>query len=272
MRNYYSRSTRRHYAKFNIVKETRNDERYAGSSMTNYYTEERGEIRERWRPLLECKRSVGDRRCFALLRRCYALGMLIVNGIDLRSAYSCLRANPSSTWESKIMKLLKAPLDLSNYLPNDEPQGELQTVILNLYQLQMKEMKVINPLPEIIWREETDDYYWLPHQLNNFIYSEIHDEYVDGELLARLDKRNLRRIKKRKIEQDELQGANIMGASIMKEILTDRTEEEKAIIKDGKYSTQQIDAAKKIFEKLTATPEEEGDGKVLTAMREEEAR
>ena len=78
------------------------------------------------------------------------------------------------------MKLLRTPLDLSKFLPSDEPQQELQTVILNLYQLQLNELKVINPLPEIIWREETEDYYWLPHQLSNFVYNEIHDEYVDG--------------------------------------------------------------------------------------------
>ena len=181
-----------------------------GSSFTNYYTEPRGEIREKWRPIDECNKSEGDKRCFALLRRCYALGMLIVNGIDLRSAYSCLRANPTSTWESKIMKLLGAPLDLSKFLPSEEPQHELQTIMLNLYQLQLKPIKVINPLPEIIWRDETEEYYWMPHQYSNFTYNETYKEYVDGELLATLTNRRSRKIRKRKKEDASERGAELM--------------------------------------------------------------
>ena len=94
MRKYYKSSTRRPYADFPLVKDARIDKRYYGSSLTNYYTEERGEIRERWFPIHACDNEA-DKKCFAVIRRCYALGMLIVNGIDLRSAYSCLRANPS---------------------------------------------------------------------------------------------------------------------------------------------------------------------------------
>ena len=100
MRKYYKSSTRRPYADFPLVKDARIDKRYYGSSLTNYYTEERGEIREKWFPLNLFKEPK-DKQCFALLRRCYALGMLIVNNVDLKSAYSCLRANPKSNWENK---------------------------------------------------------------------------------------------------------------------------------------------------------------------------
>ena len=132
MRKYYKTTTNRPYAQFNILKETRADKRYFGSSFSNYYTEERGEIRERWKSELDCNSNLTDRKCFALLRRCYALGMLIVNNVDLKSAYSCLRANPKSRWENKIMELLGNPLDLSKYLPSDEPQSYTQETILNL--------------------------------------------------------------------------------------------------------------------------------------------
>ena len=198
MRKYYKTTTNRPYAQFNILKETRADKRYFGSSFSNYYTEERGEIRERWKSELDCNSNLTDRKCFALLRRCYALGMLIVNGVDLRSAYSCLRANTESVWEKKIMKLLGSPLNLSKLFPTDETPNSTQTLILNLYQL--NEIKVINPLPEIVWRDETEDYYWIPHQYSNFVYNEKFDEYVDGELLATLTNRRSKKLAKQKAE------------------------------------------------------------------------
>ena len=152
--------------------------------------------------------GIQHKQCFALLRRCYALGMLIVNNVDLKSAYSCLRANPKSNWENKIMELLGNPLDLSKYLPSDEPQSYRQETILNLYQL--KEIKIINPLPEIVWRDETDEYYWMPHQYSNFIYKEEFDEYVDAELLATLQNKKKMRKRKGMKAQDELRGKDFM--------------------------------------------------------------
>jgi hypothetical protein len=106
------------------------------------------------------------------------------------------------------MELLGNPLDLSKYLPSDEPQSYTQETILNLYQL--KEIKIINPLPEIVWRDETDEYYWMPHQYSNFIYKEEFDEYVDAELLATLQNKKKMRKRKGMKAQDELRGKDFM--------------------------------------------------------------
>jgi len=68
--------------------------------------------------------------------------MVIVNGIDLKSDYSCLRVNPNSIWEKKIMELLGNPLELKDYFPTDDPQNVTLRTIINLYQL--SEIKMIN--------------------------------------------------------------------------------------------------------------------------------
>ena len=68
--------------------------------------------------------------------------MVIVNGIDLKSDYSCLRANPNSIWEKKIMELLGNPLELKDCFPTDDPQNVTLRTIINLYQL--SEIKMIN--------------------------------------------------------------------------------------------------------------------------------
>ena len=103
---------------------------------------------------------------------------------DLRSAYSCLRANPSSIWASKIKELLGNVLDLGSR-GADETYGEFvgaKSILVYLKEKQ-HEPKVINPSPEIIWRDETEEIFWKPHQHEDFNWHEQFQDYLDRELL-----------------------------------------------------------------------------------------
>ena len=46
--------------------------------------------------------------------------------------------------------------------------AEVTPSVMMLYQT-THDLKIINPLPEIVWRDETEDIYWTPHQHDDFI-------------------------------------------------------------------------------------------------------
>jgi len=196
MRKYFYSVTGRKLRKheFDLERDTRGDKRYytSVSSPFRYYTEPRNDIREKWIGReWDGDYNDTDRKLFAYLKRCYTLGMLIVNDVDLRSAYSCLRANPSSHWASKIKELLGNVLELG-CRGADETYGEFVGAKTILHYLkeehpelkeEQHEPKVINPSPVIIWRDETKDIYWKPHQHDDWDWHEQFQDYLDRELL-----------------------------------------------------------------------------------------
>ena len=205
MRKYFYKDTDRKVGKheFPLEKDARTDDRYSGnggSMSARYYTEPRNDIKEKWqgKEWYDCYTD-NDRKVFALLRRCYSLGMMYVNEVDLISAYSCLRANPASQWGSKISQLLGDVLELGSRQPDNTEvsKKDYKPTVLMLYET--RDIKVINPLPEIIWRDETDEIYWQPHQHDDFIYYEKFGEYFDKHLFTleqnKIDKKQIRNAK-----------------------------------------------------------------------------
>ena len=208
MRKYCDRETNRNLRKheFALERDTRFDERYykSLSSPFRYYTEPRNDIMEKWAGQeWYSEYDDNDRKLFAYLKRCYTLGMLIVNDVDLRSAYSCLRANPSSIWASKIKELLGNVLDLGCRGAEKSKDGVdftgAKSILVYLKEKQ-HEPKVINPSPEIIWRDDTEEIYWTPHQHEDFNWHEQIQDYLDRELLDK----EFRKIANKKKREDAI--------------------------------------------------------------------
>jgi len=185
---------------FHLENDTRDDSRYYTSTNSNfrYYTEPRNDIKEKWIQWEgDGEFSSADQKLFALLKRCYYLGMVIVNDVDLKSAYSCLRANPSSHWEKKINDLLGNVLDLGTRIPDDYTNKSTYTTSILLHLKEdTDEPVVINPLPEIVWREETELIVWLPFQHEHFEWHEGFEDYLNSDLLMKAVKKRERQIKK----------------------------------------------------------------------------